>query len=100
MRTEGMLREIPAFKYTSLVIHDDTQGALMYAVPLSEPLLLRCGFNMDPTLDRYSMVYRKKQLRYSPDFGWFNGSDKVAPQPRYLHELQNEYFKLYQEELL
>lgn len=99
-RTSGDLRGLLVFKYTCFVFHKDAGVKSMYAVPLTEPLLLRCGFEMDPTLDRYSNVYRKKQLRYSPDFGWFNGSNKVAPQPRYLHELQNEYYKIYNEELL
>ena len=70
-RTSGDLRGMQVFKYISIVIHDDASDNLMYAVPLSEPLLLRCGFDMDPTLDRHSKVYRKKNLRFSPEYGWY-----------------------------
>ena len=77
---------------------------LIESIPLTEEILLKCGFNLTVTENIYSLftfkgitVELKKMKREYVTDVCFNGF-KVR-RIESLHDLQNLYFQLYREEL-
>ncbi len=78
-------------------------------IPLSEEVLIRCGFEKNKNEDRSDCFYfisvGVSQLHINPDNGvaWIFRGDNIFNNPtliEYLHQLQNLYFALTGEEIV
>lgn len=65
-------------------------------IPLTEEILLKCGFEIDDVLAPCMHVAKEWDLEWFIDGVYLDGSNTKAV---YLHQLQNLYFALKGEEL-
>ena len=69
-------------------------------IALTSEWLVKLGFVYNPKYT-YENVYEFKniQLAYSNTEGWYLGNEETELEIKYIHQLQNLYFALTQEEL-
>lgn len=69
-------------------------------IPLSPEILEKCGFEEKDNHKNFQFkVYTKDDFTFNTNHGWWYFNRNLDRQPKYLHQLQNLYYALTQNEL-
>lgn len=85
-------------------IETDKAKEIYKPIPLSPDILINCGFDHEEKESRSKdvktfHVYSKDRFVFNSIHGWWFNGKQLDYQPQYVHQLQNLYYALTQQEL-